>query len=126
MKDQDKIGLRVGWVVNQYKVAEHFELRIGDQTLTFQCKQDAIAQGAALDGIYILRTSMITAQMDFNDCVRHYKSLADVERAFRSIKTPDLRVLLHTIGWPIGCAPTSYCVCWPTMWGGTCGKPGAN
>ncbi|PSL78930.1 transposase, partial [Variovorax sp. WS11] len=81
---QDEIALRVGKVVNQYKMAKHFELAIGENAFTFARKTDAIAAEAALDGIYIIRTSVSAAQMDSADCVRNYKSLANVERAFRS------------------------------------------
>src|SRR4030095_10584800 len=86
------IGLRVGKVVNQYKVAKHFELAIGDNSFTFERKREAIAAEAALDGIYIIRTSVDAARMDAADCVRNYKALANVERAFRSLKTVDLKV----------------------------------
>ena len=89
---QDEIGLRVGKIVNQYKVAKHFELAIGEHTFTFSRKGEAIAAEAALDGLYIIRTSVSEAQMDSADCVRNYKSLANVERAFRSLKTIDLKV----------------------------------
>jgi DDE family transposase len=88
----DEIGLRVGKVVNQYKVAKHFELVIGDNTFAFSRKRGAIAAEAALDGLYIIRTSVAAAQMDSADCVRNYKALANVERAFRSLKTIDLKV----------------------------------
>ena len=88
----DKIGLRVGKVVNQYKVAKHFELTIGEAAFSFQRKHDSIAAEAALDGIYIIRTSVAAAQMDAADCVRNYKALANVERAFRSLKTVDLKI----------------------------------
>jgi transposase len=86
------IGLRVGKVVNQYKVAKHFELTIGEAAFSFQRKRDSIAAEATLDGIYIIRTSVAAATMDAADCVRNYKSLANVERAFRSLKTIDLKV----------------------------------
>ena len=89
---QDAIGLRVGKLINQYKVAKHFELAIGENTFSFARKLDAIAAEAALDGIYIIRTSVSAAQMDAAACVRNYKSLANVERAFRSLKTIDLKV----------------------------------
>ena len=89
---QDKIGVQVGRIVNQYKVAKHFVLDIGEHAFAFQRKHESIAAEAALDGIYIIRTSVSTAQMDASDCVRNYKSLANVERAFRSIKTIDLKV----------------------------------
>jgi len=89
---QDDIGLRVGKVVNQYKVAKHFELAIGNNTFTFARKHERIITEAALDGIYIIRTSVPATQMDAPQCVRNYKSLANVERAFRSLKTVDLKV----------------------------------
>jgi transposase len=89
---QDEIGVRVGKVVNQYKVGKHFELEIGDNAFTFVRKLAAIATEAALDGIYIIRTCVAAEQMEAADCVRNYKSLANVERAFRSLKTIDLKV----------------------------------
>lgn len=92
LKGADAIGLRVGKVVNQYKVAKHFELAIGDKSFTFVRKDDAIAAEAALDGIYIIRTSVDAKRMHAADCVRNYKALANVERAFRSLKTVDLKV----------------------------------
>ena len=88
----DKIGVAVGKAVNQYKVAKHFELTIADDSFTFTRKIDSIAAEAALDGLYIIRTSVKAARMDAPTCVRTYKSLAQVERAFRSIKTMDLKV----------------------------------
>jgi transposase len=89
---RDQIGLRVGRVINQYKVAKHFALAIGDNTFTFVRQHDSIASEAALDGLYIIRTSVPAAQMDAPGCVRSYKALANVERAFRSLKTIDLKV----------------------------------
>jgi hypothetical protein len=88
----DAIGVTVGKVVNQYKVAKHFALEIGDNAFTFGRRHEAIAAEAALDGLYIIRTSLDVARMDAADCVRHYKALANVERAFRSLKTIDLKV----------------------------------
>jgi transposase len=89
---QDEIGLRVGKVINQYKMAKHFELVIGENAFNFAHKREAIAAEAALDGLYIIRTSVPAAQMQAPQCVRNYKSLANVERAFRSLKTIDLKV----------------------------------
>jgi transposase len=89
---REQIGLRVGKVINQYKVAKHFELSIGENALSCVRKHESIAAEAALDGIYIIRTSVPAAQMDAPTCVRNYKSLANVERAFRSLKTIDLKV----------------------------------
>ena len=88
----DAIGVRVGKVTNQYKVAKHFVLAIAEKSFTFQRKDQAIAAEAALDGLYIIRTSLDAAHMDAADCVRNYKALANVERAFRSLKTVDLKV----------------------------------
>ena len=88
----DAIGVRVGKIVNQYHVAKHLVLTISDRTFTYARHDARIAAEAALDGIYIIRTSLPTAQMDAATCVRTYKSLADVERAFRALKTVDLHV----------------------------------
>ena len=89
---KDKIGVAVGKCVNQYKVAKHFELTIAENSLTFTRKAESIALEAALDGLYIIRTSVKAERMDGATCVRSYKSLAQVERAFRSLKTMDLKV----------------------------------
>ena len=86
------IGLRVGRLVNQTKVAKHFELNSADTAVSWAHKPDSIASEAALDGIYIVRTSVPAARMDAPDCVRSYKSLANVERAFRPMKMIDLKV----------------------------------
>lgn len=92
LRGADAIGLRVGRVVNQYKMAKHFELAIEERSFTFERKHEAIAEEAALDGIYIIRTSVEAQRMDAPECVRNYKALANVERAFRSLKTVDLKV----------------------------------
>ena len=92
LKGRDKIGLRVGKVIDQYKMAKHFELTIDENAFSFVRKHEHIAAEAALDGIYIIRTSVSAAQMDAPQCVRNYKSLSNVERAFRSLKTIDLKV----------------------------------
>jgi transposase len=89
---KDNIGVAVGKVINQYKVAKHFELTITDHSFTFWRIANSIAAEAALDGLYIIRTSVTSQRMDAATCVRTYKSLAQVERAFRSIKTMDLKV----------------------------------
>jgi hypothetical protein len=89
---RDAIGVRVGKVVNQYKVAKHFALDIEDHRFGFHRLEDHIASEAALDGLYVIRTSVPKKQMTAADCVRNYKSLAEVERAFRSMKTIDLKI----------------------------------
>jgi transposase len=92
LKGRDKIGLRVGRVINKYKVAKHFKLDIEDASLSFRVDQDKVDAEAALDGIYIVRTSLDAHQLDADNTVRSYKLLANVERAFRSLKTLDLNV----------------------------------
>jgi transposase len=89
---KDKIGVAVGRVINQYKVAKHFALTIEDGSLEWHRNAASIRAEAALDGIYIIRTSVPAARMDGPACVRSYKALAQVERAFRSLKTIDLKV----------------------------------
>jgi transposase len=89
---RDAIGLCVGKVINQYKVGKHFVLTIDEHALSYVRDTRRIAEEAALDGIYIIRTSLSARQMDAPDCVRNYKALANVERAFRSLKTIDLKV----------------------------------
>jgi hypothetical protein len=87
-----KIGLAVGKIIDKRKVAKHFVLDIADTAFAFHRDQDKIDQEAALDGLYIIRTRLDPARMDGETCVRAYKSLSQVERAFRSIKTVDLKV----------------------------------
>jgi transposase len=89
---QDKIGVRVGKVINKYKVGKHFDLDIRDNDFSFEINQDKVKQEAALDGIYIVRTSLAKETMDANKTVRSYKLLSQAERAFRSFKTVDLMV----------------------------------
>ena len=89
---KDKIGVAVGKVINQYKVAKHFERVITDASLRFARLAANISAEAALDGLYIIRTSVKAERMDAATCVRTYKSLAQVERAFLSMKMMDLKV----------------------------------
>jgi len=91
-KGAEAIGLAVGKVINHYKVGKHFELDIGERHFIFARKHRAIESEAALDGIYIIRTSVTAERMEAAECVRNYKALANVERAFRSLKTTDLKV----------------------------------
>lgn len=88
----DEIGVKVGKVINHYKVGKHFKLTIQDNRFLFERDQASIAREAALDGIYVVRTS--EARKDFSPqaTVRTYKSLSQVEQAFRCLKGVDLRV----------------------------------
>jgi transposase len=89
---RDKIGVRVGKVVNKYKVGKHFALTIEETGFKFQRLEQQIAAEAALDGLYVIRTSVPKKQMTSAEAVRSYKALAEVERAFRSMKTIDLHI----------------------------------
>src|SRR5712691_9309260 len=92
-----EIALKVGAIINRYKMAKHFELDIGETSFAFHRNADAIAAEAALDGIYVVRTSLAKKVLDDAATVAAYKSLAKVERAFRSLKTLDihLRPIFH-------------------------------
>jgi len=92
LRKQDAIALRVGRVIERYRVAKHLELTITDTSLSWRRRDEAIKAEAALDGLYVIRTSLAAAQLDANAAVAAYKSLAHVERAFRSMKTVDLNV----------------------------------
>ncbi len=92
LKDEDKIGVRVGKVINKYRVAKHFVLDIQKSSFDFSIDQNKVAAEADLDGIYVIRTSLPEQRMDADDTVRTYKDLTRVERAFRSLKTIDLHV----------------------------------
>jgi transposase len=87
-----EIALKVGEVLNTYKMKKHFDLAITDTAFSFARKTAEIAAEAATDGIYVVRTSLAEATLGDAETVRSYKSLAQVERAFRCIKTVDLHV----------------------------------
>ena len=90
---KDEIALKVGAVVNRFKVGKHFELTIEDGLLRWSRRPEAIRREAELDGIYVIRTSEPEGpSWSAADTVRRYKSLAQVERAFRTLKGIDLRV----------------------------------
>ena len=92
LKGAAKIGLRVGKVLGKFKMAKHFCIRIEEDAFFYHRDQEKIAQEAALDGIYVIRTSVAAPVMDAEKTVAAYKQLSDVERAFRSIKSIDLKV----------------------------------
>jgi len=92
LRGKGKIGVRVGKVLNRYKVGKHFTLEIGEESFSYRRNEAKIAEEAALDGIYVIRTSVEAEALSSEDTVRAYKSLAKVERAFRSLKTVDLKV----------------------------------
>jgi transposase len=89
---RERIGLRVGRVLGRFKMGKHFKLEITEQRFTYVRNPDTIAQEAALDGIYVIRTSVALATLSPADAVLSYKRLAHVERAFRCLKTVDLKL----------------------------------
>ena len=89
---KDAIGVRVGKVVNKYKVSKHFVLHIADDSFSFEIDQGAVDAEAALDGVYVVRSSVSTETMDTDQTVRSYKLLSNVEHAFRCLKSVDLMV----------------------------------
>ncbi len=92
LQGKDTIGVRVGKVVNKYKVSKHFVLHITDNSFRFEIDQERVAAEAALDGIYVVRSSVSSETMDTDQTVRSYKLLSNVEHAFRCLKSVDLMV----------------------------------
>jgi hypothetical protein len=88
----DQIGLAVGPALKRYRVKKHFEVRITDTTFTHARKTEQITAEAALDGIYVLRTSLGEGELDSGEVVRSYKQLKVVERAFHTFKGPELQI----------------------------------
>ena len=86
------IGVRTGRVINKYKVGKHFVLDIRDDGFDFVVDDKKVAAEAALDGIYVVRTSLPKTRMDTDETVRSYKALTNVERAFSTLKTIDIRI----------------------------------
>jgi hypothetical protein len=92
LKGKDQIGLRVGRTIHRFKVAKHFILEISDSHLGYRRDLEKIAEEAKLDGLYVIRTSVPKQAYDAPSTVRAYKDLSKVERAFRCLKTVDLKV----------------------------------
>ncbi len=96
LRGQDKIAVRADRVLNRRKVAKHFTVDIGDDSIRYARDQDSITAEAALDGIYVLRTSVAASDLDSTGVVSSYKALAQVERAFRAFNTDlDIRPIRH-------------------------------
>jgi len=92
LKGQDQIGLRVGRVLGRFKMGKHFRLEISEQDFRYSRNQPQIDAEAALDGIYVIRTNLTSQRMASEDAVRSYKRLTAIERAFRCLKTVDLKI----------------------------------
>jgi hypothetical protein len=87
-----QIGLKVGKVLGRYKMAKHFQLDVGEGQLAWSRDDQTITAEEQLDGIYVIRTSEAQRTLSSADCVRTYKSLSQVEQAFRCLKRLDLQV----------------------------------
>src|SRR5712671_1022596 len=98
LRGKDTIALRVGKVINHYKMAKHFTLDITEDSFTFTRNHDAVTAEAALDGIYVLRTSLPDHTLERDDVVLRYKGLEDVERFFRTLNSElDVRPIRHRL-----------------------------
>src|SRR3990172_8593495 len=89
---KDRIGVKLGRVIDRYKMAKHFEWTIEEGRFRWHRREESIREEAELDGIYVIRTSEPEGRLSAEDTVRGYKSLAQVERVFRCMKGTDLRV----------------------------------
>jgi hypothetical protein len=92
LRGRDAIALRIGKVIDRHRVGKHFQLTITETGFAYALDHEGIAREAAVDGIYVLRTSVPARQLPAEQTVLAYKSLASVERAFRSLKTVDLKI----------------------------------
>ena len=92
LKGKDSTGLRVGKLLGRYKVGKHFKLDITESGFSYSRDADGIAAEAALDGLYVIRTSVDEGKLGSQEVVRSYKLLAGVERAFKTMKSVDLQV----------------------------------
>jgi transposase len=92
LKGKGEIGLSVGKVLNRYKVGKHFKLEITEEAFSYQRTTEKIVAEAALDGVYVIRTSVPADTLNAEETVRRYKDLSAVEQAFRSLKMIDIRV----------------------------------
>ena len=92
LRGKDKIALAVGKALGRYKMSKHFQWQITEDSFSFARRQESIAAESALDGIYVIRTNVPSSQLPATEAVHAYKRLSLVERAFRSLKTVDLKI----------------------------------
>jgi len=91
LRGKAKIGLKAGAKLGKYRVGKHFQLTIQDDAFAFEVDRESVANEAAMDGIYVIRTSVSEEKLSAADAVRAYKDLSKVERAFRTHKGVDLQ-----------------------------------
>lgn len=92
LRGTERIAVAVGKALGHYKMAKHFHYRLRSNAFTYERNPASIQREAALDGIYVIRTTVPTALASSEQAVRHYKELSKVERAFRSLKSVDLKI----------------------------------
>jgi transposase len=118
LRGKDRIGVRVGKVLGRYKMGKHFDYRITEDSFTYQRNEERIQQETRLDGLYIIRTSVSKDRLPPEKVVESYKKLSTVERAFRSMKSVDLKIRpipFHHRLAENGCERMSFYACWPIM-----------
>ena len=118
----EKIGVRVGKIINRYGVAKHFLLLITDNSLSYERHSEKIEAEGHLDGMYVIHTSVCAEVLDDSETVKTYKSLSQIEQEFRCYKTIDLKMrpIYHRAS-PTGYDRTCFDVCWLITWNGICG-----
>jgi hypothetical protein len=105
--------VRVGKIINRYCVAKHFLLWITDNILSYERPRETIEAEAHLDGMYVIRTSVCAEVLDDSETVKGYKSLPQIEQAFRCYKTIDLKLRpIYHRARPTGDDRTCFDVCW--------------
>ena len=92
LKEEAKIGQALGRIANRYKMAKHFIFEVGPSKFSYKRNEEKIKNEAALDGIYVIRTSVPSNTLDANDVVLSYKRLSLAEKAFRTLKGMDLKI----------------------------------
>lgn len=92
LRGKDEIGLRVGKVKNRHKVGKHFQVSMTDESFSYQRDVEKIGKESVLDGFYVIRTSVVAETLSAEASVARYKSLSQVERAFRCLKSVDLKI----------------------------------
>ena len=92
LRGKEKIGIAIGKALGRYKMSKHFQFTVEETSFAYERNSSSIAKEAALDGIYVLRTSVARQALPAEETVRTYKRLSAVERAFRSLKSVDLKV----------------------------------
>src|SRR5205814_528913 len=121
-----EIALKIGKVLGHYKMGKHFLYTMGEGKFQWSRRERTVEEEAKLDGIYVIRTSEPVERLSAADTVRSYKSLAQVERAFRSLKGVDLLIRPFAIAPRIAYRRTFSCACWRTTWSGIYGECGRH